>query len=53
MNIVFDIAEDELKIFLAEAEEQLQMLDEGLVRLEREGANPDLLQTIFRAAHTL
>ena len=53
MNIVFDIAEDELKIFLAEAEEQLQMLDEGLVRLEREGTNPDLLQTIFRAAHTL
>ncbi len=53
MNIVFDIAEDELKIFLAEAEEQLQMLDEGLVRLEREGANPELLQTIFRAAHTL
>ena len=53
MNIVFDIAEDELKIFLAEAEEQLQMLDEGLVRLEREGSNPELLQVIFRAAHTL
>lgn len=53
MNMTFDIAEDELKIFLAESDEQLQMLDEGLVRLEREGDDMELLQAIFRAAHTL
>lgn len=53
MAVSFDIAEDELQVFLAEADEQLQMLDEGLVRLEREGDDSELLQSIFRAAHTL
>ncbi len=53
MDLAFDIEEDELHIFLAEADEHLQTLDEGLVRLEREGDDPELLQAIFRAAHTL
>ena len=53
MSLAFDIADDELQIFLAEADEHLQMLDEGLVRLERESGDPELLQAIFRAAHTL
>lgn len=53
MDLVFDIEEDELHIFLAEADEHLQTLDEGLVRLEREGDDLELLQAIFRAAHTL
>ncbi len=53
MTLTFDIADDELQIFLAEADEHLQMLDEGLVRLEREGDDLELLQAIFRAAHTL
>src|SRR5579859_618564 len=49
----FDLDDDERPIFLAESDEQLQLLDEGFVRLEREANNPELLQTIFRAAHTL
>ncbi len=49
----FDAAPDELAVFLAEAEEQLQLLDQDCVVLEKEGANPDLLQEVFRAAHTL
>ncbi|MEK7809922.1 MAG: chemotaxis protein CheA [Chloroflexota bacterium] len=53
MELLFDLAEDELQIFLAEADEHLQTLDEGLVRLEREGEDAELLQAIFRAAHTL
>lgn len=53
MDLVFDIEEDELHIFLAEADEHLQTLDEGLVRLEHQGDDPALLQAIFRAAHTL
>lgn len=53
MDLAFDLEEDELHIFLAEADEHLQTLDEGLVRLEREGDDPELLQAIFRAAHTL
>jgi two-component system chemotaxis sensor kinase CheA len=53
MNPALDITEDEIPIFLAEADEQLQILDEGLVRLEREQEDPELLQALFRAAHTL
>ena len=53
MVITFDLPADEAPIFLAEAEEQLQALDEGFVRLEREADNPDLQQVLFRAAHTL
>jgi two-component system chemotaxis sensor kinase CheA len=53
MQIVFDISEDEIPIFVAESEEQLQILDEGLVRLERQPEDPQLLQQLFRAAHTL
>jgi two-component system chemotaxis sensor kinase CheA len=48
-----DIDPDELKVFLQEAEEQLQLLDEDIIRLEREADNVDLIQEIFRAAHTL
>lgn len=53
MTVAFDITEDELPIFLADSDDQLQILDEGLVRLEREADNPELLQALFRAAHTL
>ena len=53
MQITFDIAEDELQVFMPEAEEQLQKLEDGLMQLERSGPNDDLLQVIFRAAHTL
>ena len=53
MNSLFDISEDELPIFLAETDDQIQVLDQGIVELEREQGNPALLQAIFRAAHTL
>ncbi|MCL5256783.1 MAG: chemotaxis protein CheA [Chloroflexi bacterium] len=53
MSLSFDATAEELKLFLEEAEEQLQLLDEDLIKLESDGANPDLLQEIFRAAHTL
>jgi two-component system, chemotaxis family, sensor kinase CheA len=42
-----------LGIFLSEAEEQVETLDSGLLRLEKEPNNQDLLQEIFRAAHSL
>jgi two-component system chemotaxis sensor kinase CheA len=47
------IDQEELKVFVQEAEEQLQLLDEDIIRLEKEAENADLLQEIFRAAHTL
>ncbi|WP_258360084.1 chemotaxis protein CheA [Moorella sulfitireducens] len=42
-----------LGVFLDEAEEQLQLLDEAIVKLEQTPDDLDLLNTIFRAAHTL
>ena len=51
--LTFDATPDELALFLQEAEEQLQLLDQDIVLLEKEGPRPELLQEIFRAAHTL
>ena len=53
MNIVFDISEDEVPIFLAEVDEHLQVLDDILIRLEKEAADTELVQTVFRSAHTI
>ena len=47
----FDLAEDELQIFLAEADEHLQTLDEGLVRLERGAKMPNCCKPFSRGAH--
>lgn len=41
-----------LGVFLEEAREQLELLEQSLLALERE-SSPELLQRIFRAAHTL
>lgn len=53
MDLAEGITQEDLKLFLQEADEQIQLLDEDIVRLEREADNADLLQEIFRAAHTL
>ncbi|MHB8841683.1 MAG: Hpt domain-containing protein, partial [Candidatus Aquicultor sp.] len=53
MDLVFDASPDDLKVFVQEAEELIQQLDENVLRLEKEGQNPELMQEIFRAAHTL
>ena len=53
MELAPDITEEDIKVFLDEAEENLSLLDEDIVRLEREQNSLDLLQEIFRAAHTL
>lgn len=53
MELAFDISQDELPIFLAEVDEHLQTLDEILVQLEQAEERPELLQSAFRAAHTL
>ena len=48
-----EVTAEDLKVFLQEADEQLQLLDEHIVRLEKEADDAGLLQEIFRAAHTL
>ena len=53
MELASDITAEDLQVFLQEAEEHLQLLDEDFIRLEREQDNEELLQEIFRAAHTL
>ena len=48
-----EISADELKVFMDEAEEHIQLLDEAIIKLEQEGDNQALLKEVFRAAHTL
>jgi two-component system chemotaxis sensor kinase CheA len=50
--LTFDIEADELEIFLQDVNERLQAMETGILRLEQE-ADPDTLNSIFRAAHTL
>jgi two-component system chemotaxis sensor kinase CheA len=52
MTTDFDMSQY-LGVFLEEAEEQLQILSEGILLLEKEKDNQELLNKIFRAAHTL
>jgi two-component system chemotaxis sensor kinase CheA len=53
-NEMYQAQDNELlSIFLDEAREQIDTLDQGFVRLEREPDNSELVQGIFRAAHTL
>lgn len=51
-SLHFELDEEDLKLFNEEAEEQLELLDTALVQLEGE-PDPELVQQIFRAAHTL
>ncbi|MDF2631396.1 MAG: cheA, partial [Symbiobacteriaceae bacterium] len=53
MGFDFDMSAEDIKVFLDEAEEQLQAMEGGILKLEKDGENPEHLQEIFRAAHTL
>jgi two-component system, chemotaxis family, sensor kinase CheA len=53
MEITFDIGKDELPIFLAEVDEHLQVLDNNLLRMQKESADVEIIQTVFRSAHTI
>jgi len=53
MSLEFDATDEDIKLFLQESDELIQTLDEDIVRLEKEGSEKELLQEIFRAAHTL
>jgi two-component system, chemotaxis family, sensor kinase CheA len=53
MNISEDISKEELAAFLEETDEELKLLDEDLILLEKNGVKPEIVQEIFRAAHTL
>jgi len=46
-------SDEEISVFLDELEEKIQILNENILLLEREGASPETIQEIFRAAHTI
>ncbi len=48
-----ELGEEERRLFLEELEEQIQVLEEGFLALEREGASPEGVAACFRAAHTV
>ncbi|MGC7845508.1 chemotaxis protein CheW [Desulforudis sp. 1088] len=48
-----DFSAEEMGVFLDEMDEKIQVLTEGFMTLEREGARSDVLQEVFRAAHTI
>ena len=48
----FDLAAEEMEIFLADANESLQAMEAGILNLEQQ-ANPETLSSVFRAAHNL
>lgn len=45
--------EDIRAVFATEAEENLRVLEEGLLEMERQPADSELLDRVFRAAHTV
>ncbi|GMA48937.1 chemotaxis protein CheA [Alicyclobacillus contaminans] len=52
MNFGFDRSEL-MGAFLEEVDEQIQLLEQGLLRLEDHGDSPEVIQSLFRVAHTL
>ncbi len=47
------LTEDDRQLFITEADEMVQALEEGALALERGNQSPEMLQAMFRAAHTL
>ncbi len=45
--------DEEISIFFEELEEKLQVISDNLLLMEKEGASPEVIQEIFRAAHTI
>ncbi|WP_274365974.1 chemotaxis protein CheA [Paenibacillus thermotolerans] len=41
------------EVFLEELNEQLQLMDDGILKLEQAGNSEQAIQSLFRAAHTL
>ncbi len=51
-TLTFNLEADELEIFVQDVNEQLRAMESGILSLEQ-AADPDTLNAIFRAAHTL
>jgi two-component system chemotaxis sensor kinase CheA len=53
VTLELDATDSDLVLFLEEATEQLSVLSDGLLRMERDDSDAQLIQAVFRAAHTL
>lgn len=53
MNLNPGLTDEDVAVFLAEAEELILTLEEGLLSLEGADGDGELIASIFRAAHTL
>lgn len=53
MDLTFDLEPGDDLIYVAEAVEQIEQIERGLLELERNAADEATLAEIFRAAHTL
>ena len=53
MGLEFDADEQEIELFLSETNDHIQMLDQNIVQLETNPDDIELLQHIFRSAHTI
>lgn len=53
MNLDPEITQEELNIFLQETYQQIELMDEDIVLLEKEKDNSELIQEIFRVTHTI
>lgn len=43
----------EIAVFMEELDEKIQIISDNLLLMEKEGDSPEVLQEIFRAAHTI
>ena len=46
-------SDEEIGVFIDELDEKIQVMNDGFLALERDGENPQIIQEIFRAAHTV
>jgi two-component system chemotaxis sensor kinase CheA len=49
----YTFSEEDIKLFLDETLEMLEVLEEEIIKLEEEGEDAELLQDMFRIAHTV
>ncbi len=52
-DLGWSLTEDDRQLFLAEADELVQVLESGALAMEQGGIADETLQAMFRAAHTL
>ncbi len=53
MQLTFDIEPGDVRLWSDEAAENIEAIESGLLRLEKGDTDPEVINRVFRAAHTL